>query len=134
MSVHLIIMTHEHVGDALVSAATTALNGLPLTPDIITVPIDTNIDQLSQQLAHIIRQHQFGDGILVLTDLFGATPSNLAVRFQCQGVRVISGLNLPMLIRIMNYAQLGLNELAEKALTGGKDGVVNCASFHEDAA
>ncbi|MBW3546289.1 MAG: hypothetical protein KY428_11955, partial [Bacteroidetes bacterium] len=62
-----------------------------------------------------------GDGVLVLTDAFGSTPSNIAMRLSRQsGVTVVSGLNLPMLLRVMNYPQLSLEELQiNNALPGG---------------
>jgi len=62
--------------------------------------------------------------VLVLTDLYGSTPSNIAQKLIAQrNVHVVSGLNLSMLIRILNYPQLPLLELSEKAVSGGKDGI-----------
>ena len=67
---------------------------------------------------------------MVLTDLFGATPSNIASKLQKKQEKdeicIVTGLNLPMLIRVMNYATLTLGELREKAVSGGKDGVICC--------
>ena len=61
----------------------------------------------------------------MLTDLFGSTPSNIATRLMDRhAVRIISGVNVPMLLRIMNYPELGLEMLAEKAASGAHDGVV----------
>ena len=66
-----------------------------------------------------------GDGVLVLTDMYGATPSNIACRLRkLHDVRVVAGLNLPMLIRVLNYPGLDLDELMHKALSGGRDGVL----------
>ncbi len=68
-------------------------------------------------------------GFLILTDLFGSTPSNIASRLQqfqeSDKIRIVAGLNLPMLIRVMNYPHLALDELTQKAVSGGKDGVIN---------
>ena len=70
-----------------------------------------------------------GDGVLVLTDLYGSTPSNIACKLRRHGhVRVVSGVNLPMLIRVLNYPDLDLDSLKEKALSGGRDGVLSCTS------
>ena len=66
-----------------------------------------------------------GDGVLILTDMFGSTPSNIAKEFsQKKNVNVISGVNLSMLLNIFNYPSLNLREITKKALEGGKDGVM----------
>ena len=65
-----------------------------------------------------------GDGLLVLTDVYGATPDNLARYFSTEcNARVISGINLPMLLRVLNYADQPLEQLCQTALTGGIKGV-----------
>ena len=73
-----------------------------------------------------LRRVDEGDGVLVLTDLYGATPSNLAAKLARLGtpVRRVSGLGLPMLLRVMNYAELGLDELPAVAAAGARNGVV----------
>lgn len=68
-----------------------------------------------------------GDGVLVLTDIYGSTPGNIANRlFDAHGVAVIAGINVPMLIRVLNYPDLSLEELVNKAVTGGHDGIILC--------
>ena len=69
-----------------------------------------------------------GDGVLVLTDLYGSTPANLAVALgdRHDRIRVLAGANLPMLVRALSYAGLELDQLVDKALTGGRDGVLRC--------
>jgi len=63
----------------------------------------------------------------VLTDLYGSTPYNIAaVLCQRDAVCILSGVNLPMLVRVLNYPGLALAELTEKALSGGHDGVFIC--------
>ena len=84
-------------------------------------------ERILEDAKQAAQQLDSGDGVLVLTDMYGATPSNIACRLHefCQ-VRVVSGLNLPMLIRILNYPNLSLDELRHKAVTGGRDGVLTC--------
>jgi len=66
-----------------------------------------------------------GHGVLILTDMFGSTPSNIAKNFcDDKQVRVVSGINLSMLLNIFNYPKLSLRKLALKAIEGGKDGVI----------
>lgn len=68
-----------------------------------------------------------GQGILILTDMFGSTPSNIACAVSDRNdIRIVSGLNLPMLIRVLNYPSLSLEELELKAISGGQEGVVRC--------
>ena len=67
-----------------------------------------------------------GQGVLVLTDMYGSTPSNIACKLSNGQVRVVAGINLPMLVRVMNYPALNLPQLADKALTGGHEGVISC--------
>ena len=66
-----------------------------------------------------------GDGVLILTDMYGSTPSNIAHRLSQPGkVMVVTGLNLPMMIKVMNYPNLNLTELVDVAVEGGKNGVL----------
>ena len=77
-----------------------------------------------------LRRVDGGHGVLVLTDLYGATPSNLAARLSRLGtpVRRVSALSLPMLLRVMNYADLELDALPAVAAAGSRNGVI-----HDDA-
>ena len=71
-----------------------------------------------------------GRGVLVLTDIFGATPANVAQRLAVPGqCEVVAGVNLPMLLRTLCYCdQMTLTDLAEKAVYGGSSGVMKLAS------
>lgn len=127
MTVSVLLITHEEVGTALLSAASTALGELPLPTTVVTVNYDTDPELLLPKLQQLAANIEHGQGLLILTDLYGSTPSNIASSLKCNNrIRVIAGLNLPMLIRVMNYPQLEIKDLAQKALSGGKDGVVNC--------
>lgn len=86
--------------------------------------MDTDLDNLSIEAERIIEDLDQGDGVLILTDLYGSSPSNLAYRFKNkQHIRIVSGLNLSMLIRAMNYYQEDLESLAQKAATGATEGI-----------
>jgi PTS system ascorbate-specific IIA component len=68
-----------------------------------------------------------GDGVLVLTDMYGSTPSNVASSLGREDrVVVVAGLNLPMLVRVLNYPEDSLSALAEKAVSGGNRGILIC--------
>ena len=73
-----------------------------------------------------LRRVDQGHGVLILTDLYGATPSNLAAKLARLGtpVRRVSAVSLPMLMRVMNYAELDLDELPAVAAAGSRNGAI----------
>jgi PTS system ascorbate-specific IIA component len=86
---------------------------------------DCDPTELLQEAHTQIATLDTGGGVLVLTDLYGATPCNIAARLLANPkIRVVSGMNLPMLIRVLNYPDLSLDALADKAVSGGRDGVM----------
>jgi mannose PTS system EIIA component len=131
MAISILIITHENVGNALLNVAIRIFEKLPLPPTI-SIPIahDAHQDSILTEIRAALAKLDNHDGVLVLTDLYGATPNNLVRSLQDEvNVKVVTGVNLPMLIRVFNYSHLPLNLLAEKALSGGRDGVLNCAEF-----
>lgn len=127
MSVGLLLITHGRVGAALLDAATTMLGVCPLAVESVSVGRDCDPDTtLDIARGHVNKLDQ-GQGVLVMTDIYGSTPSNIANRLFDDGkVAVVSGINLPMLIRVLNYPRLSLDELVEKAMSGARDGVLTC--------
>lgn len=128
MAVSVLLVAHNAIGQSLLDTAQATLGHLTLSVQAIAVRYDTDPDELLPKLKQISEKLDHGDGLLVLTDMFGSTPSNLAQALQEEehNIRVVTGLNLPMLIRVLNYPQLTLDQLAEKAYTGGRDGVLEC--------
>lgn len=130
MAVGILLITHEGIGTALVAVATRLLRQLPLRTEAFEVGFDADPDALLPQASAALRKVDSGDGVLVLTDLYGASPSNLAAKLARIGtpVRRVSAVNLPMLLRVMNYAELPLDELPAVAAAGARNGVL-----HDDA-
>ncbi|TDK27408.1 PTS fructose IIA subunit family protein [Luteimonas aestuarii] len=131
MSVGILLVTHPGIGSALVAVATAMLRGnLPLKVEAFEVPFDGQPDTLLPQASAALRRVDGGQGVLILTDLYGATPSNLAAKLSRIGTssRRVSALNLPMLLRVLNYAELPLEELPAVAAAGARNGVI-----HDDA-
>ncbi|MDR2011840.1 MAG: PTS sugar transporter subunit IIA [Rhodanobacter sp.] len=126
MTVGVLLMTHESMGAALVNAARHVLGRFPLPIDVQEVAADADPDQMLRAAATHARELDRGDGVLVLSDLYGATPCNIAKRLPDLGVRMhcVSGLNLPMLLRVFNYPEQSLDELAQTAVNGGRSGIV----------
>ncbi len=129
MTVGIMLITHGDIGNALLNTAISVLEVHPLPTRILTVADNSDPDETLEAAEQALSELNNGDGVLVLTDLYGSTPSNIACKLRRHGhVRVVSGINLPMLIRVLNYPGLDLDDLKEKALSGGKDGVLSCTT------
>lgn len=125
MSVGVLIITHNGIGASLLGTAMFMLNGCPLPVKLLSASRDSNPDDLYADVLEQMKLLEQGDGVLILTDLYGSTPSNITRNFPLTTrVRTVSGLNLSMLLRVLNYPELALESLAEKAFSGGRDGIV----------
>lgn len=124
MSVGILIISHDGIGPALLGTATLMLNDCPLQTKLLTASRDCDPEQLTEDAIEQIEALDAGEGVLLLTDLYGSTPCNIAQKLTSEKhVHVVSGLNLSMLIRVFNYPKLSLEELSDKAVSGGKDGI-----------
>jgi PTS system ascorbate-specific IIA component len=124
MSVGLLIISHDGIGPVMLGTALYMLGGSALKIRLLTASGGSDPDELCAEAREQMKSLDDGDGILVIADLYGSTPSNIAQKLAAHGnVRSITGLNLSMLVRILNYPQLDLAQLTEKALSGGKDGI-----------
>lgn len=121
----VLIIAHNHLGQQLLETATDMLNRRPPQVRSLDVLQDDDPVDLLARARRLLAEIDQGAGVLVLTDMYGSTPSNIAHRLgdNQHTVRVISGINLPMLIRALNYADLPLEELVQKALSGGREGI-----------
>ena len=127
MTVGLLLITHNDIGAALLSTASRMLGGCPLEARALAVREDSEPDELKVRAQEMAEQIDQGEGVLVLTDLFGSTPSNVANALQTgPGRRVLAGVNLSMMVRLLNYPTLSLSDLAAKGLSGGRDGIMLC--------
>lgn len=133
MSVAVLLITHDKIGKAMQDTAGKIIGQLPLPVETIAIGMNAQPEAALQEARSRIGQLDQGDGVLILTDLFGATPSNIASQLVSDKVAVITGLNLPMLIRILNYPALDLAGLVDKALSGGHDGVIKIQFCGEQA-
>ncbi len=125
--VGLLIITHDGVGSCLLETAVNTLGVCPLNARVLAVAGNADPDALALEAADLARELDDGSGLLVLTDVYGSTPSNIAAGLvRNRRAVMVAGINLPMLIRILNYPHLDLDRLAEKAVSGGRDGVLCC--------
>ncbi|QGL79414.1 PTS fructose subfamily transporter subunit IIA [Stenotrophomonas maltophilia] len=126
MTCGILLVTHPGVGTALLEVATRLLRQLPLKTEAFEVPFDADLDALLPLASAALRRVDGGDGVLILTDLYGASPANLAGQLARLGtpVRRVSALSLPMLLRVMNYPEQGLDQLPATAAAGTRNGAI----------
>lgn len=108
----IVLVTHGDLGKALIEAAT-FISGKVRGVKTVSVQ-DEAIDDLREAIAKAIKEVDTGKGVLILTDMFGGTPSNLSFSFLEPGkIEVITGVNLPMLLSAINRQEdMSLSELA----------------------
>ena len=127
MNVGILLITHDNIGAVLLRTAIEVLGICPLSTGTLAAPSSCDPESILEDARQAAEELDSGAGVLVLTDLYGATPSNIACRLhRFHELRVVSGLNLPMLIRVLNYPDLDLEELQQKAVSGGRDGILTC--------
>jgi len=127
MSVGLLLISHQNIASNLLETARQMLDTCPLATRALEVPLDYPVEKILEQAKDYIASLDTGNGVLILTDIYGATPSNIATRLARQyKCKLVAGMNLPMLVRILNYPQLSLENMALKAVSGGHDGILLC--------
>jgi len=121
----ILIVSHGAFGESLIHSASHVLGKRPLYLRQLGVTVHDDPDAILPVAEDLIRFLDQGQGVLVLTDMLGATPSNIATRLLVAGrVEGVSGVNLPMLIRALTYREEPLADLVEKALSGASEGVM----------
>jgi PTS system mannose-specific IIA component len=124
--VGIVIVTHSQLGDALIDATEFILGTRPDTMVSVSINLKENADKLRKKISKGIKEVDRNKGILILTDMFGGTPSNLSYSFLEEGkVEVISGVNLPILIKAVDFQkkEMDLCDLAEHLEAFGKKSI-----------
>ncbi len=121
----VLVVTHCRLGDALLEAAEFILGERPEAMGAVSIDLNVDADKLRNKIADGIKKLKSEDGILIMTDMFGGTPSNLSYSFLEEGrIEVISGVNLPILIRAASARKTQpLSELAASLETFGKKSI-----------
>jgi PTS system mannose-specific IIA component len=121
----ILIVTHRQLGDALIDAAEFILGEPPEATQAVSIDINENAEKLRSKIKSAIKKVNGHQGVLVMTDMFGGTPSNLSYSFLEEGrVEVISGVNLPILIKAVSARKSNsLSELAELLEAYGKKSI-----------
>jgi mannose PTS system EIIA component len=130
----ILIVSHGAFGESLIHSASHVLGKRPLYLRQLGVTVHDDPEAMLPVAEDLIRFLDQGAGVLVLTDIYGATPANVACKLLKPGrIEGIAGVNLPMLIRALNYRNEPLASVLEKALAGATDGVTRMAATGECA-
>jgi mannose PTS system EIIA component len=126
----ILIVTHGEIGKSLLESSAQILGARPLQVSTLSVWRQDDPDDLVLRARELMDQIDAGDGVLILTDIFGATPGNVVSKLLQDGkVEGVSGVSLPMLLRVLtgrNGANpAGLSVLVQRAMSGGAEGLVH---------
>jgi|SRR5687768_12201304 PTS system ascorbate-specific IIA component len=126
----VLVVTHGSIGEALVTSAAQILGAAPQQVATLSVWRQDDPDDLVLRARELLETLDAGDGVLVLTDIFGATPGNVVSRLLEDGrVEGVSGASLPMLLRVLTgrNGSTGnkLSAAVQRAISGGSEGVVH---------
>ncbi len=132
--VGILIVAHNGLGDSLVDCVRHVMGSVPSHLKVLSVLASDDPQQKEAEGRQLIEQLDTGKGVLILCDVFGATPSNIAQRFYEPGrVEGVAGVNLPMLLRVVVCSRdKPLPEMAKRALDGGRECIVSMNSPIKD--
>ena len=121
----ILLITHNGLGDSLVDCVRHVMGEAPPNLKALSVLAADDPQRKEEEGRALIAQLDTGDGVLLLADMFGATPCNIARRLHQPGhTEGVAGVNLPMLLRVVCYRDRPLTEVAQKALQGGRECIV----------
>ena len=123
--VGILLITHGTLGESLIHCASHVIGERPPYVMQIGVTPQDDPEKILPQAIKLLRTLDQGNGVLIFSDIYGATPCNLASRLLSPGkIEGIAGVNLPMLIRALTYRTDPLRTVVDKALSGGAEGVM----------
>ena len=122
----VLLVTHGEIGTALLASASQILGGNQDQVLTLSVWRQDDPDDLVLRARELLERIDAGDGVLVLTDIFGATPGNVVSRLLEDGhIEGVSGVSLPMLLRVLSSRNGSLSASVQRAISAGADGVVH---------
>lgn len=121
----ILIVTHCELGSALIDAAQFIVGTRPEDTESVSIDLKESAEKLRKKILDGVKKVDRNQGVLILTDMFGGTPSNLSYTFLEEGrIEVVSGVNLPMLVKALNIrAKQELGQLAATVETFGKKSI-----------
>ncbi|MEK9720121.1 MAG: PTS sugar transporter subunit IIB [Quisquiliibacterium sp.] len=131
----IMVVSHEPLGTALIHCTRHIYGQLPVQLAALDVIPDEDPEQAYSAARNLLARINDGSGVVVLTDLYGATPSRIAARLaEPQKVVVLSGVNLPMLVKALNNRRMPVDELVDTLLTSAKGAILHVTSAAEEGA
>ena len=126
----ILIITHGTLGESLIHCASHVLNKRPPRLKQLGVTAQDDPTLLLPQSRTLAKELDDGSGVLILSDMYGGTPSNLASKLVVPGkIEAVAGVSLPMLIRVLTYRDRDLQTIVTKAISGGCEGVLRVPVF-----
>ena len=128
----VLVLTHGNLATELLQAAQTIDPSLVDRTSAMSLPWDVDSDEASKSLKRQLRELDRGEGILVLTDMFGGTATNLALPFlEPAKVEIVTGVNLPMLVKLgsLEGSPMSLNEVAAGLTAAGQKSIRVASEF-----
>lgn len=121
----VLVVAHNGLGESLIECVKHILGSVPENVKVLSVYAEDDLQQKLAEGRALIKQLDRGKGVLILSDIFGATPSNMA-RQLCRAEHImgVAGVNLPMLLRVVCYPNKTMPDLAQIALDGGRECIV----------
>jgi mannose PTS system EIIA component len=126
MMIGILLITHGSLGESLIQCASHVMNRRQ--PQLLQLGVASQDDPLDvlPLARRLLGLADEGQGVLILTDIFGATPANIALKLQEPGrVEIVAGVNLPMLLRALTYRERSMEVLVKKAVAGACEGVIH---------
>jgi len=127
--ISLLIVAHGNLGDSLIQCATYVLGKRPEALENLDLSACDDPNEMFARAQARINEFDQGDGVLILTDVYGASPCNTVCKIlRNREIVAIAGVNLPMLLKALTYRDQGMATLVEKAVAGGQSGIFNVHS------
>ena len=127
----ILIIAHGSLGESLMECAKHVIGNEPRQVKFLAVDSEDDPKMLITKAQALVAELNSGEGVLVLSDMYGATPCNVVSKLLKPGiVEGVAGANMPMIVRTMTYRHESLMALVEKAVSGGREGVVH---FNRDS-
>ena len=123
MKVGILLVTHSDIGKQLLLTAISVFGKNPFQVELLSVDNYDQPNDVKELAEKYVKFLDNGAGVLVLTDIIGTTPSNIASSINHKKIKVVAGLNLSMILNVFNYPEDSLDQLSIKALEGGIQGV-----------
>jgi PTS system ascorbate-specific IIA component len=122
----ILIIAHGSLGESLKECAKHVIGNEPRQLAFLAVNNYDDPNEILPKAQALVEELNHGDGVLVLSDMYGATPCNIVSKLLVPGkVEGVAGANMPMIVRTMTYRHESLLALVEKAISGGREGVVH---------